>query len=254
MAELPQLLGEIVDLVADLEDLLALQRKDLLLLRERQTDDIFPLSRRLLNLCLPFRRDLVLLQQLAEVPDGIEDSLDGVCGELHIADVRHRGVEQLRVLRVVHRRVAAEALEFSVDEVHHSLDPLLGVALQKTQVLLLPLACEGHQLDFDRLRVEAEPMNVHWRFHVGKVVLHVGEKCDFLVELVQARNGPPDVHLDPLHNLLEGHAILLEAFDDVVRIGVEESLECIVDGFHPEELVLCERRPVLHTLLLGVIQ
>mmetsp|Transcript_33252 Transcript_33252/g.87958 ORF Transcript_33252/g.87958 Transcript_33252/m.87958 type:complete len:308 (-) Transcript_33252:3335-4258(-) len=153
-AERAELLSEDVDLVADLEHLLALQRQDLLLLVEGHADDLVPLRRRLLQLDQPLVHHVVLLEQLAQVPDRCEQHLERGRRELHVADVCHGRVEELLVVRLVHRRRRAEPSLLVVDEVHEGLDPGLRVGLDVVRVLFLPVAGEGHQSNLDGLNVD----------------------------------------------------------------------------------------------------
>mmetsp|Transcript_25508 Transcript_25508/g.75954 ORF Transcript_25508/g.75954 Transcript_25508/m.75954 type:complete len:204 (+) Transcript_25508:6982-7593(+) len=195
----------------------------------------------------------MLLEQLAQVPDRREQHLERLRGELHVADVRHGRVEQLLVVRLVHRGGRAEPRLLVLDEAHEGVDPGLRVGLDVVGELVLPVAGEGHQGDLDRLNVDAQPVDVDGRLQVRELVLHVAEEIDLLVELLLLRHGPPDVDLDALHDLAEAHAVLLEALDDVVGLLLQELLEGLVHGLRPEELVLHEGLAVLHALELRVV-
>mmetsp|Transcript_20846 Transcript_20846/g.49439 ORF Transcript_20846/g.49439 Transcript_20846/m.49439 type:complete len:324 (+) Transcript_20846:1665-2636(+) len=170
-AEALQLLREDVDLISDLQDFLALQRQDLLLDVERHADDLIPLVRGLVQLCEAFMVHVMLLQELAEVPNRREELLHRVGGQLHISDVCHGGIQQLLVLRLIGGRWGAQAFLLLVDELHQGPDAVLREVLDELHVLLLPLPRKRNQGQLHWLSAHPQPVDVHRRLHVGQVLL-----------------------------------------------------------------------------------
>ncbi len=96
-AELVDLIGELIDLLLDLQHLGVLKRKNALLLVKGSPDNFVSLGRHLLhqqNLVIA-HRNTVLLKQLNALTKWIEQALDGVHCQLHVADVSHRLIEEL---------------------------------------------------------------------------------------------------------------------------------------------------------------
>mmetsp|Transcript_4522 Transcript_4522/g.13088 ORF Transcript_4522/g.13088 Transcript_4522/m.13088 type:complete len:306 (-) Transcript_4522:972-1889(-) len=177
-------LAEAFDLGADLDHLLALQGQDLLLDVECGPNDLRPLSRGLLELREALVGDLnaVLLQEEHLVADRLEELAHRVHGELHVADVGHRGVEQALVVGVVCRARRPQAYLHAVDEPDKRCDSLVDKGLEESRELLLPLFGEVDKCDLHRLGVDSQPVDIGGRLQARQVLLHLLESRDLDIE------------------------------------------------------------------------
>merc|ERR1719506_3295588 len=246
---------ELVDLVADLPDLLRAQREDHLLHVEGYADHLVPLRRGLVQglQALVGKHAPVLLERHHLLADRVEHLLHRLHRELHVPVARHDRVQQVRVVRLVHRALVHQTATHLQDEVADVVEQHLRVRAQEVRVLRLPLLRELDERHLDGRGVHAQPVDVDRRLELLDALAHVRQLDDLRVERVHRRRLQAEVHANQVHDLGKRVAVVVLVLDQVARALREELVESLRDGVRPEEGVLHEGLAVLHALRLRVV-